>query len=165
MQVNHPGSAEDELEVPMFEIRLINARQTLPIRQQVLRPYQSQEACLYDTDDVEGSFHVGAFHGEKLVSVASFCPEHNEAFEEASHYRLRAMATLPEHRRMGAGKQVVHYAEEILVEKGVDFLWCKGRTSVTGYYENLGFLPHGEVFDYPPIGPHILLFKKLSARR
>lgn len=152
------------MEVPMFEVRCIDSRETLPIRQKVLRPYQSVEACLYDTDDAEGSFHVGAFHDEKLVSIASFCPWHHEELEGTFHYRLRAMATLPEYRRMGAGKQVVEYAEDILKEKGAEILWCKGRTSVTAYYESLGFLPQGEVFDYPPIGPHILLFKKLSGR-
>ncbi|MBO1264404.1 GNAT family N-acetyltransferase [Proteiniclasticum sp. SCR006] len=148
----------------MFEVRYIHSRETLPIRQKILRPYQSQEACLYDTDDAEGSFHVGAFHDMKLVSIASFCPWQHEELEGTFHYRLRAMATLPEYRRMGAGKQVVQYAEEILREKGVDILWCQGRTSVTGYYERLGFLPQGDVFDYPPIGPHILLVKNLSGR-
>ena len=148
----------------MFEVRHIGSLGTLPIRQKVLRPYQPVEACLYGTDDAEGSFHVGAFHDEKLVSIASFCLAHHEELEGTFHYRLRAMATLPEYRRMGAGRQVVQYAEEILREKGVDILWCQGRTSVIAYYESLGFLPQGEVFDYPPIGPHILLFKKLSGR-
>ena len=152
------------MEVPMFEVRRIGSLETLPIRQKVLRPYQSVEACLYDTDDAKGSFHVGAFHDEKLVSIASFCLAHHEELEGTFHYRLRAMATLPEYRRMGAGKQVVEYAVDILKEKGAEILWCKGRTSVTAYYESLGFLPQGEVFDYPPIGPHILLFKKLPGR-
>ncbi|MFH5836897.1 GNAT family N-acetyltransferase [Proteiniclasticum sp. C24MP] len=148
----------------MFIIREISPRSTLQIRQKVLRPYQPVEACVYDTDDAEGSFHVGAFHDGKLVSIASFCPEHNEELEGALQYRLRAMATLPDYRRMGAGKLVVRYAEEILEAKGTEILWCKGRTSVTEYYRRLGFLPHGEVFDYPPIGPHILLCKKLTNR-
>jgi hypothetical protein len=30
------------------------------------------------------------------------------------------------------------------------------------YYQKLEFKPHGDVFDYPPIGPHIVMYKKLT---
>jgi ribosomal protein S18 acetylase RimI-like enzyme len=76
-------------------------------------------------------------------------------------YRLRQMATLEEYRKLGAGRAVVNFAEKIIKERGFDFIWCKGRTTVQKYYENLGFKPHGDVFDYPPIGPHIVMYKQL----
>ena len=40
-------------------------------------------------------------------------------------------------------------------------LWCKGRTTVQGYYEKLGFEAHGDVFDYPGLGPHLIMKKSL----
>jgi len=72
------------------------------------------------------------------------------------------MASLEEYRKLGAGRAVVSFAENIITARGVNFLWCKRRTSVQKYYEKLGFEPVGDVFDYPPIGPHIVMFKKLS---
>lgn len=146
----------------MFEIMKINPESTLEIRQKVLRPYQSVTDCIYDTDHKEGSFHIGAFHDGTLISVASFCVEANQELSMENQYRLRAMATLEEYRRLGAGRQVVKYAEEILKEYGTDLLWCMARTKVQAYYSSLGFVTYGEVFDYPPIGPHIIMYKSLK---
>lgn len=145
----------------MFEIMTINPELTLDIRQKVLRPYQSALECIYDTDHKEGSFHVGAFHHGTLISVASFCVETNHELSMENQYRLRAMATLEEYRRLGAGRLVVKYAEGILKEYGTELLWCMARTTVQEYYSNLDFTAHGEVFDYPPIGPHIIMYKFL----
>lgn len=145
----------------MFEIRKIKPIDTYEIRHRVLRPHQNFEACKYDTDYMEGSFHLGAFYGDKLVSIASFCLEKHPAFPFEKQYRLRAMATLEEYRMKGAGRALVKEAEDIIKGQGINFLWCKGRTSVQGYYKRLGFKPYGEVFDYPPIGPHIIMYKGL----
>ncbi len=63
---------------------------------------------------------------------------------------------------MGAGREVVNFAERDLKERKADFLWCKGRTSVHKYYERLDFKPFGEVFDYHPIGPHVIMYKVIK---
>jgi GNAT superfamily N-acetyltransferase len=146
----------------MFEIKEVNLEDIITFRHEILRPHQSIEDCIYDTDQHKGTFHVGAFNDEKLVSIASFNQECMESFCGLNQYRLRAMATKPEYRKLGAGRLIVMYAEEKLVHAGCDLLWCKGRTNVIEYYSKLGFVTYGDVFDYPPIGPHIILFKKMS---
>lgn len=88
--------------------------------------------------------------------------ENYPEFPQKVQYRLRAMATLEEFRRKGAGRLVVSFAENILRDRRVELLWCIGRIDAKGYYEKLGFRPHGEVFDYPPLGPHIIMYKQLS---
>ncbi|MBI0577271.1 GNAT family N-acetyltransferase [Neobacillus cucumis] len=145
----------------MLEVRLIPSEMTYSLRHIVLRPHQTMEDCKYDTDHEEDAFHVGAFHREKLISIASFCVENNPDFLIERQYRLRAMATLEENRKLGAGRAVVSYAENLLKKQGIALLWCKGRTSVQEYYMRLGFEAHGDVFEYPPIGPHIVMYKKL----
>lgn len=117
---------------------------------------------MYDTDHKDYTFHVGAFYQEGLISVASFIVEKNPDFPIERQYRLRQMATHEEYRNLGAGRAIVNYAEDLIKAKGIDFLWCKGRTTVQEYYSNLGFKEYGEVFDYPPIGPHIVMFKRLG---
>lgn len=146
----------------MIEVKEIIPEMTYNLRHSVLRPNQSIDDCKYDTDYKPGSFHIGAFYQEKLISTASFCIELNPNLSSDAQYRLRAMATIDEFRRLGAGRQVVNYAEKIIKEKGVPLIWCKGRTSVQNYYEKIGFHRFGEVFDYPPIGPHIIMFKNLK---
>lgn len=146
----------------MIEIRKIEPKMTYSLRHSVLRPNQTLEDCKYDTDHEENAFHVGAFFKGKLISVASFCMENHPDFPIEKQYRLRAMATLEDFRRLGAGRAVVNYAEDFIREQGVSFLWCKGRTTVQEYYSKLGFKVHGKVFDYPPIGPHITMYKKLD---
>jgi GNAT superfamily N-acetyltransferase len=146
----------------MLEVRKIKPEMTYSLRHRVLRPHQTLEDCIYDTDHEAHAFHVGAFYQGKLISIASFCVEKNPDFANEMQYRIRGMATLEEFRNLGAGRAVVNYAENLLKDQGIDFLWCKGRTTVQEYYNKLGFNIHGEVFDYPPIGPHIVMYKKLT---
>jgi GNAT superfamily N-acetyltransferase len=145
----------------MFEIKEINPELTYEIRHIVLRPNQTIKECMYETDLETGGFHVGAFHKGKLISVVSFCMENNPKFSSEKQYRLRAMATLPEFRKLGAGRELVNYGENIIKARGYDLLWCNGRTTAQEYYERLGFKIYGSIFDYPPIGPHIAMYKKL----
>ena len=86
----------------------------------------------------------------------------NPDFSIDRQYRLRGMATLEDYRKLGAGRAIVTYAENLIKKQGVTFLWCKGRTTVQEYYQKLGFKVHGDVFDYPPIGLHIVMYKKLN---
>ena len=144
-----------------MDVRIIEPELTYTLRHIVLRPNQSIEDSKYATDREEGTFHVGAFIHGKLISVASFIIDSNADFPNEKQYRLRQMATLEEFRNLGAGRAIVNFAENIIKERGFDFIWCKGRTTVKKYYEKLGFESYGDVFDYPPIGPHIIMYKKL----
>jgi GNAT superfamily N-acetyltransferase len=146
----------------MLEVRKIKPEMTYSLRHSVLRPHQTVEDCIYDTDHEAYALHVGAFYQGSLISIASFCVEKNPDFSIEKQYRLRAMATREEFRKLGAGRAVVNYAENLIKKQGVDFLWCKGRTTVQEYYQKLEFKPHGDIFDYQPIGPHIVMYKKLT---
>jgi GNAT superfamily N-acetyltransferase len=146
----------------MLVVREIEPKMLYDIRHSILRPHQPFEACIYDTDHDKDAFHIGAFYENKLISIASFYKEKHPDLSYEIQYRLRAMATLPEHRKLGAGRAVVEYAEKRMEEKKAELLWCMGRTNVQEYYEKLGFQAFGEVFDYPPIGPHIVMYKELA---
>ena len=146
----------------MVEVKRIEPEMTYNLRHIVLRPHQTIEDSKYDNDHEDDAFHVGAFHQRLLISVASFVVDKNPDFPIERQYRLRQKATLEEFRKIGAGRAIVNHAENLIKERGVDFLWCKGRTTVQGYYNSLGFKEFGEVFEYPPIGPHIVMYKKLT---
>lgn len=135
-------------------IKVIQKQDTYPLRHELLRPHCPFEDIVYETDLDSETFHLGFYEEGLLVSVASF---NKEALNSENAYRLRAMATLPDYRRRGYGKRLIRQGIRILSKKGIEFLWCKGRVNVQGYYEALGFHAHGPVFDYPTIGPHIIM--------
>lgn len=145
----------------MLEVRKIDPEMTYHLRHTVLRPNQPIEESMYDSDHDDTTFHVGAFYRGKLITVVTFIIENLPDVPFEKQYRLRQMATLEDYRKLGAGRAVVNFAENFIKELGYTFVWCKGRTSVQEYYERLGFKPHGEVFDYPPIGLHIVMCKEL----
>ncbi len=146
----------------MFIVKKIKREMTYQIRHCVLRQNQPFDTCKLETDNIAGTFHLGAFLDDKLISIATFCPAKQQAFTADKQIRLRAMATLVQFRGQGAGSAIVNHAESVLKADGVEILWCNARTSAQGYYEKLGFKTHGDVFDYPPIGPHIVMYKVLS---
>ncbi|MFD1851927.1 GNAT family N-acetyltransferase [Oceanobacillus bengalensis] len=146
----------------MLGVRLIEPEMTYSLRHRVLRPNQSIEDSKYEIDHEAHTFHVGAFYQGKLISVASFVVENLPDFSIERQYRLRQMATLEEFRKLGAGRSIVDFGENIIRARGYDLIWCKGRTAVQEYYRKLGFDAYGDIFDYPPIGPHIVMYKKLQ---
>ena len=145
----------------MFLVKEVNLNEIIDIRHKILRPNQTRDECFYDTDKSEEVFHLGAFDNEKLVSIASFHRENNKDLGFENQFRLRGMATLEDYRKQGAGREIIEYAIKQLKTKGIECLWCNGRTSVIDYYEKLGFEIFGEEFDYPPIGMHIVLYRKI----
>lgn len=94
----------------MFDVKEIAPEMTYNIRHTVLRPHQHLNDCVYDTDFMDDSFHVGLFHNEQLISIASFNLENHPFFNSDKQYHLRAMATLTSNRNMGAGRAVINYA-------------------------------------------------------
>ncbi len=142
-------------------IKRIKRETTYQIRHSVLRQNQPFDSCKFDTDNIAGTFHLGAFLDEKLISIATFSPEKQQAFTAEKQMRLRAMATLDHYRMQGVGSAIIKHAEAVLKENGVAVLWCNARISARGYYDKLGFKSYGAVFDYPPVGPHIVMYKHL----
>ncbi len=143
-------------------IKRIKRETTYQIRHHVLRQNQPFDSCKLETDNIAGTFHLGALLNDKLISIATFCPEKQQAFTAERQMRLRAMATLDQYRKKGAGSAIISHAESVLKKDGIEILWCNARTSAQGYYDKLGFKTHGEVFAYPPIGPHIVMYKVLQ---
>ena len=145
----------------MFEIRLIEVEMAYGVRNKVLRPNLTIEECTYEIDNLQGTFHVGAFYKDNLASIATFSLENHPDFNMERQYRLRGMATLPEFRKLGAGSLLINYAVDLIKQENINFLWCQGRTSVQSYYEKLGFKMHGEIFSYEPSGDHLIMYKEL----
>jgi len=144
----------------MLEIKKITAKETYPIRLEVLRkniplPYE------FNGDFEENTFHLGAFKNTKLVAVSSFMKASNPNFK-GTQYQLRGMATLNEYQGLGLGKLMLEEAFSILKTFKTDCLWCNARVIAVKFYEKLGLQTFGEKFEIKYVGGHYVMFKYLG---
>ncbi|MDP1571177.1 MAG: GNAT family N-acetyltransferase [Vicinamibacterales bacterium] len=129
-----------------------------PLRHSILRPAQPPEACHYPGDDKACTLHLAVRRGGRVVAVGSM-------FEEDGAWRLRGMATEPASRGRGLGGLIVEAFAAEVARRGGGRLWCNARVDAAGFYRRHGFADEGDVFDLPPIGPHVRLARVVTPAR
>lgn len=145
-----------------MDVLRIKSIDTYPIRHKMLRPNGTIEDCMFQGDNDELTFHLGAFVDKKLVSVASFYFERHPVFSDAYQYRLRGMATLPEHQGRGLSSALLRTAFPVIKQNQCTLLWCNAREKALGFYTKVGFKATGELFTIQNIGKHMLMSIKLD---
>jgi len=143
-------------------IRFIPVEELLAIRNEVLREGRlTLDECRFPGDEHQGSFHLGYFDNDILVSIASFHTKNHEGYQGAG-YQLRGMATLENYRGKGIGNQLVNFAIVYLRGQKANYIWCNARKKAIPFYQNLGFEIISAEFDVPRIGPHHVLYLKIQ---
>lgn len=139
----------------MTDIRAIAAAETIAVRWPVLRPGFPRESAIFDGDDLATTAHFGAFDDGRLVGVASLflapMPGRPEAIPAL---QLRGMATLPEVRGRGFGRELLEACVAHAQERAAALLWCNARTGAAPFYERHGWEKCSGEFDIPTVGPH-----------
>jgi GNAT superfamily N-acetyltransferase len=131
------------------EIRRIAARDTVALRNAVLRPGLPPDRSIYPGDDAPDTLHLGVFLDNKLVAVATLCREPLPDNEITTSWRLRGMAALPECRGRGFGKQLVERCLRYAADQGATLVWCTSRITTVPFYRALGFREYGDAFSLP----------------
>jgi predicted GNAT family N-acyltransferase len=134
-------------------IREVDAEAVRPLRHRVLRPAQAFEETVYPGDELEGTVHLGAFDGERLVGIASLYRE-DRAGGPAGGWRLRGMATEADVRGRGFGAELLAGCGRWVAAAGGAELWCNARATAIGFYRRAGFEVVSDEFDVPGIGVH-----------
>jgi len=116
----------------------------------VLRPHQSAGDLV--AHEAPGAYAVGAFEGERLVSVGFAVPEGGPGA-----WRVRGMATEPDARGRGAGAAVLAALVEHAQAMGAARIWANVRVPAVTLYERAGFAVVSDVFEPPDIGPHVVM--------
>jgi ribosomal protein S18 acetylase RimI-like enzyme len=148
-------------------LRAVNAADTRPLRQRVLRPNEKVDALVWPHDDAPETLHAGAFLSGAMVATATLHrePPPRAHFPNGEHdataWRLRGMATDPDLRARGLGRALVDMCILHARARGGTLVWCNARASAAGFYDKLGFARHGDAFELPNIGPHYVMSKLL----
>ena len=143
-------------------IRFIPVEELLDIRNNILREGKlTFEQSRFQTDKLEGAFHLGSFVKGELVTIASFHPQNFGEFI-GEGYQLRGMATIEKYRGQGFGNQLLNFAIVYLRGQKANYLWCNARKSALKFYGNMGFEVISDEFEAQDIGPHFVMYLKIQ---
>jgi predicted GNAT family N-acyltransferase len=143
-------------------IKFITVDDLLPIRNEVLREGRlTPDECRFPSDKIEGAFHLGYYQNDELACVASFHPQ-NYGDYAGKAYQLRGMATIEKYRGKGLGNQLVNFALVYLRGQKANYVWCNARKKAVPFYHGAGFEIISGEFEVPGIGPHFVMYVKIS---
>ena len=144
-----------------MEIRPITAMEARTVRLPLLRAGMPPESAILDHDDDPGTRHFGAFHGTRLVGVATFFAEPCPLRPGLRAWRLRGMATVTDMQGRGAGSSLVAEGVGVARADNAALMWCNARVTARGFYERLGFAAIGDEFELPVAGEHYVMIRDL----
>ena len=145
----------------MIQITVINVAETLPLRQQILRPGGEPSSCQFLGDTDHSTQHLGAYlHGDLVGIVSVYARSHQGLGNHG--FQLRAMAVAEAARGKQVGLKLLRAAEEAAFAAGADYLWANARANALGFYEKAGFRVVGDEFDIEGVGAHWLVFRENS---
>ncbi len=151
------GTAIDQSPTSDTDLRvcLISEEAGLDLRTSELAPAPAKAVPAYPYAKV--LFHVGAYCGPTLASVATFILEGMEPHQESQSgrsWRIRGMATAKDFRRLGFASSVLHHGLREIRRRGGLLVWCNGRKAAGSFYRHHGFEQIGEERHVPGLPPH-----------
>ena len=146
------------------ELTAVGAEAVRGMRSEVLRPGQSARELNYPGDEDPSSLHLAAVAGGRILAVASIMREAMPGDGSPQDWRLRGMASAPEVRGRGIGAALLGGCLQHARERGAQRVWCNARVGARSFYERAGLRVHGEPFDVPAIGMHLLMSTELGGR-
>jgi len=142
-------------------VKEITTDETLNIRQRILRPTLQVQDCIFPGDYQSSTHHFGAFINTELVGVVSLFLQACDKIPQQGGRQIRAMATMPEHRGLGVGLQLIQAAEDFSINHQVPFLWANARVTAKEFYRKAGYQVDELAFDIEGVGMHVLINKPL----
>jgi GNAT superfamily N-acetyltransferase len=148
-------------------IELVSREEIIDLRWSVLRSGRPRHTAELPEDGAPGTFHLAERAPDgTVIGCGSFMPEPLDGAQIDGEpadavWRLRGMATAPEHQGKGVGSRVLAAGIAEVAARGGRLLWCNGRVSAAGFYQRHGFTIRGDAFDIPPIGPHYVLTREI----
>jgi len=148
-------------------VRRVDVAVVLDLRDRVLRAGRPRESARLDGDDDPATIVLAGWlatsrAGAGPVSTATVMAQPCPWRPGVPARRLRAMATDPAARGLGAGAAVLAEAVQLARAGGAELLWCHARQAAVAFYARADFVVHGPVFDVAGIGPHSCMHLDLA---
>jgi GNAT superfamily N-acetyltransferase len=133
------------------------------LRTRVLRPqFGPGQLATYAQDKDPTTSHWAARVGGKVVGCATFHLDPSPTAPAEQAIRLRGMAVDPSLQGQGIGAILMRHAMAELAARHTErLLWCNARLRAVSFYERLGFVRWGELFEIEGIGPHYVMWRAL----
>ncbi len=137
---------------------------TLPLRQRVLRPHQRLDEMGVPGERDPGALHLAALTPDgEVVGTAVLLPERFRRLpDRPDAWRLRGMATDERWRGRGVGGLLLRRVVQHVAAHGGGLLWCHARLPAQAFYGRAGFVPVGEPWEEPQIGPHVAMLREVA---
>jgi predicted GNAT family N-acyltransferase len=97
---------------------------------------------------------IAAFDEDEILGCCMLCKVNDNTL------KLRQMAVSNTVQGKGIGASIMHFAENLALDKGFSTISMHARDSAIGFYEKLGYKVEGEGFIEVNI-PHHVMVKKL----
>ncbi len=143
----------------------IAAEETRALRHAILRAGRPRAETVFEGDDDSGTGHYGAFVDGALIGVATLMAESPPALQSEGAWRIRGMAVDERYRGRGIGRALVNACLDHAVSQRGRLCWCNARVGARDFYLRCGFAIEGEEFDVAGIGPHNLMYLKITPRK
>jgi ribosomal protein S18 acetylase RimI-like enzyme len=88
-------------------------------------------------------------------------PHPTLAFDHATTWRIRGMATAEGYRNLGIGAALMTAALAHAADHGGRTVWCNARVPALSFYRRAGFATVGDAWDEPDIGPHVVMWRSI----
>ncbi|MEO0407111.1 MAG: GNAT family N-acetyltransferase [Cyanobacteria bacterium P01_A01_bin.135] len=121
------------------------------VRQRVFQEEQGVSAELEFDGLDEGATHLLAYSQEQAVGTTRM-----RMLDNATA-KIERVAVLTSQRGKGVGRQLMNYAVDYLRGQGVGRIKVNAQLPVKAFYEGLGFVAQGEVFEEAGI-PHVTMW-------
>ncbi|MBL1177076.1 GNAT family N-acetyltransferase [Pantanalinema sp. GBBB05] len=129
--------------------------QIYQVRQQVFQVEQGVDATLEFDGLDEQAEHLLALQDGQAIGTARM------RYLNPEVVKLERLAVLAAARGQGIGKQLMEMALAILRDRQVGEVRIHAQTAVQAFYDKLGFVPEGEIFEEAGI-PHVKMSKHLK---
>jgi GNAT superfamily N-acetyltransferase len=140
-------------------VRAAKLDEIVDLRYDVLRAGLPREAAIFDGDSAHTSRHYGAFVDGRNIGCATL---HLNHWLDEPAWQLRGMATAPDFRSAGVGRELLSFLEaDLLATHPVHLLWCNARVPAIRFYQRSGWQIVSEEFEIPTAGPHVRMVKRL----
>ena len=96
---------------------IIKKELTYDLRKKILWPHITNNDYSINVDNNPNTFHMGTFINKEIISIGTFVKENNSKIKPDNQYRLRAMATDINYQKIGAGKNLMLKAFQVLKKK------------------------------------------------